>query len=1428
MTIIERGAEGGFSALVSSLLGAELESLRLQVTGGLGDHVLKTLDERGTAQELIRQQYTGRYPFELLQNANDAASQFDGRRRVLFVLTDNALVVANMGRGFGEAEVRAICSLGRSSKDPRKSIGYKGLGFKSVGEITDQPQIYSPPYGFGFDAQRVHAEVSTVLGYDVPPAQHLPVYAFPFPLTAEDANEDAGLVADLLGEGFATVMRLPFNPGVSRKTVASHMKVLLGPQLLLFLDSTDALEVRGAQWNFAAKSVRENRGDHELVVIRHGLATEEWLVFHRRVSIPDRALVQRLGEAWRQVTEVTTAVAVPLDTSGHPAGGPARPLHVYFPLEDTANLPVVLHADFSLDLDRRHVARTPEAMAYNDWLATELLTLVTGTVAPRLAQLYPAHGGVVTVVAPRGPAQGFGAHIRSSYDVGMAGSTFVPCLDGRPRAPRDVVMLPGDVPQPQRAAHFCDLSDYGHLPLIDDAFSPEANRWLRTGLGVKTLSHAALLSRLHEPKGDTRQLYSWLVEWADTARPRTGFVGTLKTARCVRTTTGQWVSPDGGVFFPRERAASELPVDVPMDIADLPDVDGLSELMTDAGVRPFRWRELLLDRVLPMLADAALDADLRERAHSALRSYLVTEGGGDHEVLARLADVLVEARRTGSDVATLSKAGQTYFGADWLGNDDLELIYGPFGSFEFLAEPVPADPQARADAREYYEWLGVSPRPRLDKAEARTTDRYRLPAYQHPHRRYGSWWSEWINSEVFQAARQCGQQHPESQQLTASYALDRLPELVVLADPERLRLLARRLARDWAHYRPAMFARLTCVNLSHRGENSRSIPSLLARMLAEAQWLPARQQGRLVLRRPREVWRVVPDLPRRVRDWLPLLDSTLDSRALLQAWADLDVVDGARPHPADLAALLRTLAAEWESNRTEADEASVVPDIARWAMRQLNDALTRMASANDPSTIDPVPLLAMHNGHLLFTAHPYVTDDPMLLSTWQATHPILNGDRGLTTLIRRLGLRALEDEVVIEPRPTRPRPEDARTIEADLHNVGPYLAAVAISTAPSRRDRILARLRNLHVVACEQLALVYHLDGRQRERDDATTYLDSRAGSQELKRRRASGILYLQVDPGTGAADWYSLGPQLAAFLDVPTQGDAFILLLGSDPNVRLAYLRSRHITADSLDTMRNEMMSEPDLDETPEVGNDASAREPEVPMSAPPGSSSPDRHESPQPPGVPVDDAEPPTAGTQTSATFKPFSRRPAPPPLDSNVFAIEDAPEVSVEIPRRRPVTPTVPGPQPTRPDWGQIAETAHRHGRRGEEWAYLQEQLRLQTLGQEPTNVRWISRIDQLANHDLTSIDDDGETIYIEVKATDNADPETPFEITGNELAMALKYRQRYFIYQVLDVTSPTPRILRYRDPIGRLERGHAQLRMTRAYIYPTALGDTINAT
>ena len=84
------------------------------------------------------------------------------RARVSFVLNSSPeqaeLLVANSGRPFRRKDLNGICQLAQSTKRLNKSVGNKGLGFRSVHELTTRPEIWSTaPAGgdvaftFGFD-----------------------------------------------------------------------------------------------------------------------------------------------------------------------------------------------------------------------------------------------------------------------------------------------------------------------------------------------------------------------------------------------------------------------------------------------------------------------------------------------------------------------------------------------------------------------------------------------------------------------------------------------------------------------------------------------------------------------------------------------------------------------------------------------------------------------------------------------------------------------------------------------------------------------------------------------------------------------------------------------------------------------------------------------------------------------------------------------------------------------------------------------------------------------------------------------------------------------------------------------------------------------------------------------------------------------------
>ena len=112
----------------------------------------------------VAREYRGRAVTELLQNAHDVLGHGSGgdRQQVSFVLKSASeqpeLLIANSGSPFRREDFSGICQLAQSPKDPKKSIGNKGLGFRSVLELTTRPEIWSTApadddiaFTFGFD-----------------------------------------------------------------------------------------------------------------------------------------------------------------------------------------------------------------------------------------------------------------------------------------------------------------------------------------------------------------------------------------------------------------------------------------------------------------------------------------------------------------------------------------------------------------------------------------------------------------------------------------------------------------------------------------------------------------------------------------------------------------------------------------------------------------------------------------------------------------------------------------------------------------------------------------------------------------------------------------------------------------------------------------------------------------------------------------------------------------------------------------------------------------------------------------------------------------------------------------------------------------------------------------------------------------------------
>jgi len=107
---------------------------------------LKFLRLKAESERFVRELYRNRAPYELLQNADDAKA-----KRAVFILTPEGMAFVHDGAWFTVANFRSLAD-GWSDKDPKQCIGHKGLGFRSVLDITPAPHVIQvgAPGFFGF------------------------------------------------------------------------------------------------------------------------------------------------------------------------------------------------------------------------------------------------------------------------------------------------------------------------------------------------------------------------------------------------------------------------------------------------------------------------------------------------------------------------------------------------------------------------------------------------------------------------------------------------------------------------------------------------------------------------------------------------------------------------------------------------------------------------------------------------------------------------------------------------------------------------------------------------------------------------------------------------------------------------------------------------------------------------------------------------------------------------------------------------------------------------------------------------------------------------------------------------------------------------------------------------------------------------------
>lgn len=433
---------------ISELTGAKIRTFLFEVAEGVSNYrSLHSLTQQ------VEHQYHGRFLIELLQNAHDAfacASAPGQPNRIEIVLDSEdsehgSLLVANDGEPFTSSNFERLSQLGQSDKDPQKSIGNKGIGFRSVLEVSERPEVYSRAsklsgrfdgYCFAFRPEVVQSlvepmmalaserpiPISPVSGSSIVDwsedllrkfrrrvrangvqwltgeCKFLSPYLLPVPL----GDIQSSAVRTLEAHGFATVVRLPLKSAALRGHVLHHMEQL-SSSTVLFLDKVSSLTLRG----LGDKEQAIKRSSSELAGTSAGTqvtihdstnGSRQYAVWSRELHVASaspefRAAVSALPGRWPEIEDISVSIAVRLGDIPEPGR-----FSIYLPTLVATGSAVHINAPFFGDMSRTSISFED---AYNRQLLQTAGDLAVEVVRERLAGKGQAEArAIIDMISP--------------------------------------------------------------------------------------------------------------------------------------------------------------------------------------------------------------------------------------------------------------------------------------------------------------------------------------------------------------------------------------------------------------------------------------------------------------------------------------------------------------------------------------------------------------------------------------------------------------------------------------------------------------------------------------------------------------------------------------------------------------------------------------------------------------------------------------------------------------------------------------------------------------------------------------------------------------------------------------------------------------------------------------------------------------------
>ena len=267
-------------------------------------------------ERYVAESYSGRSFIEMLQNADDARAQ-----RFCVILIGDFIICANDGIPFTENDFRALCRSASSGKKRGETIGYRGIGFKSVVGIANEVHLFSG---------NLEATFSRTLTQEALKNQGpTPLVRLPHRLALNNSRMSEE-IRNLQNDGYQTVFVLH---GVKDNRAADEVKEF-ETEYLLFLRNIQRVELREEEKIEIFECRRSKKEDYSKISLISSQRNSSWRIYSNAVC---DVAISCAGE-----------IPTPLNSEN-------ALVHAFLPTLETSGLGIRINADFSTDPSRTRI-----------------------------------------------------------------------------------------------------------------------------------------------------------------------------------------------------------------------------------------------------------------------------------------------------------------------------------------------------------------------------------------------------------------------------------------------------------------------------------------------------------------------------------------------------------------------------------------------------------------------------------------------------------------------------------------------------------------------------------------------------------------------------------------------------------------------------------------------------------------------------------------------------------------------------------------------------------------------------------------------------------------------------------------------------------------------------------------------------------------